>query len=87
MQGPVFSLPEARRTGGVVWVSPLPGCWRWVKWVSLLAVLALAGGWGLGREQHVGETQRNPAALQWQEFLKGLDDMSMCLTNTEPVQF
>ena len=32
------------------------GWWCWVKWVSLLAVLVLAGGWGLGREQHVGET-------------------------------
>lgn len=69
MQDPEFPLPEARLYR--VWYGFRHSHgWRcWVKWVSLLAVLVLAGGWGLGRSS-MWVKLRNPAALQWQEFLR-----------------
>lgn len=55
--GPCVPSPRGTAVQGV-WYGfrHSHGWWCWVKWVSLLAVLVLAGGWGLGREQHVGET-------------------------------
>ena len=87
MQDPVFSLSEARLHRGCAMdrATPMGGgaglsgwvCWQYLCW-------PVAGVWG-GSSMWV--KLRNPAALQWQEFLKGLDDMSVSLTNTEPVQF
>lgn len=72
------------RTGGVVWISPLP----WVAmlgWVSELLYL-LAPGWGLGREQCVGETQEScstPVLRIFKRPSPALSDMYPCLVQTK----
>ena len=60
MQDPMLSLPEVRlyRGCGMDFATPVGGNAGGER-VSSLAVCVLAGGWGLGREQCVGETQES----------------------------
>lgn len=56
----MLSLPEVRlyRGCGMDFTTPVGGS-AGGEWVSSLAVCVLAVGWGLGREQCVGETQES----------------------------
>lgn len=85
VQDPVLAQPQTRwcRGCGTDFNTALGGG-AGGEWVSLL--YALARGWGLGREHHVGETWESCSTTVAGIFKRpspALGDMYMCLTNME----